>query len=134
MTPLPPSVSCPLPQSSDAHTEVLERALRVVAWMALHGRANEELNERCEEVLGRAASLRLPSRTRWGSMAAAVSALLEVKGGPESRMSSAFALLTYQHSHIGSVVVAAAGRGAASVRVRGWRELLCRGRMHPLSA
>ena len=76
-----------MPQSSDAYTEVLERAVRIIAWMALHGRANAELNEKSEQVLGKAASLRLPSQTRWGSMADAVSALLEVWGTREPNAS-----------------------------------------------
>ena len=50
----------------------------VIAWLALHGRANQKVKERCEEGGGKAPSLRLPSETRWGSMADALSSLLEV--------------------------------------------------------
>ena len=50
----------------------------VITWFLSHPDAHEKLKKKTELLLGKAGSLSLPSPARWGTMADALTSLLEV--------------------------------------------------------
>lgn len=76
-----PSLCLPACQLSSEFREVVGHATLVIAWFLAHPEAHEKLKKKTELLLGKAGALNLPSPARWGTMADALTSLLEVSTG-----------------------------------------------------